>query len=154
MENYIVPGVVFLLFLTTLIIVALYPKYGDKMKFWKPDIQKEWDALYAHISKKPQEVLTTCERPSAGPDSPLHLRRTVHADMKLSGGIPTDALTLCGISLDKGWDRMIVDNEYLTAAWQRRKEEWKPGSVCPLCLDEVADLVITDESLTSRSDDV
>lgn len=154
MEKYIVPGSVFLIFVLILVIVMIYPKHGDKLKFWKPNIQKEWDALYERIAQKPRQVITTCERPTAGPDSPFHLRYTNEADMKVGGGIPADALTLCGVSLDRGWDRQVADRAYLTAAWNSRASSHKPGQVCPLCLDEVKDQVISDGSVGARGSDV
>ena len=43
-----------------------------------------------------------CERSTATPTSPIHIRRVGEEGLKLGGGIP--ALPLCGSDLWHGWD--------------------------------------------------
>lgn len=86
-------------------------------------------------------IITSCERPTATATSRLHLRVLNDGTQVPGGGIPLPFITLCGSSLDRGWDRRAWDrNELLRADKVERAmetgeiEAWAPGRVCRTCL--------------------
>lgn len=80
--------------------------------------------------------LSFCERMTASPTSPQHLRKVAPGEeLKPSGGL--DVITLCGTPL-QGWDLNLTTREDLARIVKFYQEnlDHKVGRVCDGCAEE------------------
>lgn len=75
-------------------------------------------------------TLAFCERVTAGPFTPWHIRRVGVEGLKLGGGAPDTVL--CGAELRHGWDRELAVD---TASVERllRPDDKGRTAVCVAC---------------------
>lgn len=88
-----------------------------------------------NASTRKQESLSLCERVTASPVSPQHLRKVAPGEeLKPSGGL--DTVTLCGSQL-QGWDLCFTTKEEVvkTMQYHRNNPEHKVGRVCEACAE-------------------
>lgn len=72
-----------------------------------------------------------CERATAGPMTPVHLRRSDGEKLKYGGGL--DVRSLCGMSLILGWDIRRVDAAEVRRTVAVVKAD-QPGRLCAQCV--------------------
>jgi hypothetical protein len=84
----------------------------------------------------PAEALAYCERSSATPTSPVHIRVVGDEGRKVSGGAPDT--TLCGAPLRLGWDL----NGDVAATLDRYAgiPQDQPGRMCLACVAEAREV--------------
>lgn len=75
-----------------------------------------------------------CERVTATPTSPIHLRQVGTEGLKLGGGIPEDVAALCGATIARGWD--LPTDVPSTVERAATIPQDQPGRHCLRCIEQ------------------
>jgi hypothetical protein len=82
--------------------------------------------IFSRKTKTPVRLFALCERVTASPGSPHHIRELTEVGMKRGGG--ADTLALCGAEV--AWDTMAVDLSEVPEMVANQHDNYRYCSSC------------------------